>query len=165
MSGTKQTVDYYIEQFNYCRLMGFPPNEDPHVICSVMKMYLNQFPEPVLTKRLGSIIIRAFSEYENNPTEEKKQELIIKIQENCIRLQKSHRKLLLALLNLAILIASQSHVNKMDEENIGKIFGPCVYWRTDMSLTSLNEVNTANALFTFMMRHLDSFVEILLDEK
>ena len=165
MSGQKNIVDSYIDAFNHCKIMSFDSSEDPHVVCSIMKTYLQQLPEPVLTKKWGMGIVQAFVQYENHPSEDQKKILIGKIQENFIRLPKSHRKVLLALINIANLIASQSQSNLMDEENIGKIFGPCVYWRNDMSLRNLNEVNSVNSLFTFFMKNISSFVEILLDER
>lgn len=60
-SGTKSVVDSYINAFNYCKVFQFPVNENPHVVCSVLKAYLKSLPEPLLTPSTGEKIVEIFS--------------------------------------------------------------------------------------------------------
>ena len=60
-SGNKKKVEEYIEKITYCKIDKFKKDEDPHIISSILKMYLQQLPEPILTKKIGNEIVSLFS--------------------------------------------------------------------------------------------------------
>ncbi|GAB1225657.1 hypothetical protein ENUP19_0257G0091 [Entamoeba nuttalli] len=156
MSGNKERVDQYIEAFNHCRITSFPLDEDPHIVTSVMKTYLQSLPEPLLTANIGQEVqLIMIASVPNNTTTSQLKELILQI-------PNENRQLLLALVNLAHLISTQQQFNKMDRVNMGTIFGPYIFWK-EYSMKSISEVKCVNALFTYLITNISDFIDVMLD--
>ncbi|ELP85140.1 Rho GTPase-activating protein, putative [Entamoeba invadens IP1] len=156
LSGNKDRVDYYVDAFNHCRVFVFPIEEDPHVVCSVMKTFLQSMPNPILTPDVGEEIVTLFSNTNQDD------DISLEIGRLFLMTPIENRRLLLALVNLARLVADHSDVNRMDVVNLGNIFGPCVYWK-DYSIKSINDVRCINAFFSYLIKNVGDYVDAMLE--
>ena len=71
-----------------------------------------------------------------------------------------NRRVLLTIINLAQLVLLHKEKNRMDEANLGTIFGPSIFW-TDVSMDAKQDIIHVNLLFTFLVNHVASFIESL----
>ncbi|ELP94128.1 hypothetical protein EIN_185050 [Entamoeba invadens IP1] len=155
LSGNKDKVDLYIDAFNHCKVSAFPISEDPHNVCSVLKSYLQSLPAPLLTNEIGEKVVELFSS--THP------EIVVstEIKKLLAQVPKENRHMLLALVNLARLISEQNTFNRMDQGNLGTIFGPYIYWK-DYSMKAVAEMKCVNALFTYLMNNIADFIDVIL---
>lgn len=163
LCGTKIRVDELVDDINHCRLSRFSSKEDPHVVCSVLKTFLQNLPEPIIPEEIGQKIIELFKEKidkldEYGDNDEVKEPFLQIMKE----LSFSRRSIIYALGNLAWLITSQNQINKMNASNMGTMFGPCVYW-TDYSLESIADVKYIIAMFTYIISHFIDIGAVLLE--
>ena len=76
-------------------------------------------------------------------------------------LPKENKQLLLAIINIACLVSCHSSLNLMDSTNLGRIFGPYIYWQQYSVKSALFEIQTVNNLFTYLMDNITNFVDAL----
>ncbi|OAF69683.1 hypothetical protein A3Q56_02574 [Intoshia linei] len=124
LSGAKNKLDHFINILNHCvddeRVTQLNPDEyDISILCSSVKYFLNQLPEPLINKEFLPLLIEAaemedlFDRYE--------------IISNIICRMPKHNVILFdRIINHLAIIARESNINKMDAHNLAIIFAPNV---------------------------------------
>eukprot|EP01089_Gocevia_fonbrunei_P015136 TRINITY_DN4343_c0_g1_i3.p1 TRINITY_DN4343_c0_g1~~TRINITY_DN4343_c0_g1_i3.p1 ORF type:complete len:512 (-),score=68.88 TRINITY_DN4343_c0_g1_i3:64-1599(-) len=95
---------------------------DCHVICSLLKLYLRELPDPLLTNDLYSTFLDKGKQAQKMEPDE-----LIRIYKELINklpsVNKFTLKRILIMLNKVV---DKSQQNKMDASNLGKVFGQCL---------------------------------------
>ncbi|XP_071438655.1 rho GTPase-activating protein 45-like [Hetaerina americana] len=138
VSGVKSRVEKLCQAFengvDLVDLTGIHPN----VIANVLKLYLRQLPEPLLTFRLYADFVRIAKEFPSNavhgschPAAELKTALR--------KLPLHHYATLAVLMQHLKQVSEVSETNKMPASNLGIVFGPTLL-RTSEGRASLNSL-------------------------
>ncbi|XP_054157573.1 rho GTPase-activating protein 45-like [Oppia nitens] len=143
VSGVKSRVEKLCQSFesgqNLVDLSSTPPN----VIANVLKLYLRQLPEPLMTYRLYPEFIhiaKSFPSSETHETsDEEEQEIVAELKQAVSRLSKVYFNTLSYLMNHLKRVSELSHENNMPSSNLGIVFGPTLLRTSDgdASLSSL----------------------------
>ncbi|KAH3849164.1 rho GTPase-activating protein 45-like isoform X2 [Dreissena polymorpha] len=121
VSGVKSTVENLCQRFEIDPESVNLDNENPNVISNVLKLYLRQLPEPLLTFRLYQNFVQVAKENMSGTTMEMSVEnLHILID----KLPFSNRKTCGVLMHHLKRVASFSDQNQMNASNLGIVFGP-----------------------------------------
>lgn len=118
--------------------------QDVHVIAGVLKSYLRDLPDPLLTYQLYNDFVSAAQ----RPTEDKRKKAIL----NAVNQLPTGHYLNLRYLTkfLSILAAKQQH-NKMSSQNIAIVMSPNLLWPPDSIETDyVQKVNSAAAINTIV---------------
>ncbi|XP_066995467.1 rho GTPase-activating protein 45 isoform X2 [Anabrus simplex] len=138
VSGVKSKVEKLCQAFENGAELVDLADIHPNVIANVLKLYLRQLPEPLLTFQLYPDFIRIAKDCPSNtPGEvttavEELKQLVMKLPH--------HHFLTLARLMLHLQrVASDAHSNNMPPSNLGIVFGPTLL-RTAEGSASLNSL-------------------------
>lgn len=118
--------------------------QDAHVIAGVLKSYLRDLPDPLLTYQLYNEFVSAAQ----RPTEDKRKKAIL----NAVNQLPTGHYLNLRYLTkfLSILAAKHQH-NKMSSQNIAIVMSPNLLWPPDSIETDyVQKVNSAAAINTIV---------------
>ncbi|KAL3867788.1 hypothetical protein ACJMK2_040635 [Sinanodonta woodiana] len=122
VSGVKSRVESLCQKFENDPNSVDLQDENPNVISNVLKLYLRQLPEPLLTFRLYPDFIQLAKE---NMTCSPRKELVTKrLQILVDGLPFSNRKTCAVLMHHLQKVASYSDQNQMNASNLGIVFGP-----------------------------------------
>ncbi|XP_046545544.1 rho GTPase-activating protein 45-like isoform X2 [Haliotis rubra] len=122
VSGVKSKVE------NLCNRFDIDPDsvdlseQHPNVISNVLKLYLRQLPEPLLTFRLYSDFIHVAKEHTSGAMSNQK--TIEKLSYLVQMLPPSNFKTCAVLMHHLQRVAAHSDVNQMSSSNLGIVFGP-----------------------------------------
>ncbi|XP_048256286.1 rho GTPase-activating protein 29-like isoform X3 [Haliotis rufescens] len=122
VSGVKSKVE------NLCNRFDIDPDsvdlseQHPNVISNVLKLYLRQLPEPLLTFRLYSDFIHVAKEHTSGVMSSLK--TIEKLSYLVRMLPPSNFKTCAVLMHHLQRVAAHSDVNQMSSSNLGIVFGP-----------------------------------------
>ena len=123
---------------------GIPSTADPHTVASVLKAWLLEIPEPLLTLQLYDAFITAVKQ----KAEKTRQQSI----RRCIELlPPGNRAVLSRLMNLCVQVSHCSQHNQMGPTNLAIVFAPTLLRSPSLDLSCLLEdsgyANTLIALF------------------
>ncbi|XP_046405589.1 rho GTPase-activating protein 45-like [Ischnura elegans] len=123
VSGVKSKVEKLCQAFengaDLVDLTGIHPN----VIANVLKLYLRQLPEPLLTFSLYSEFVRIAKEFPSN-SDHKSKDPSAELKAVVSRLPKHHLATLSVLMQHLRRVSQLSEENKMPASNLGIVFGP-----------------------------------------
>ncbi|XP_017268466.1 rho GTPase-activating protein 19 [Kryptolebias marmoratus] len=131
----------------------------PNDAASLLKMYLGELPEPLLTHRhyLAHLKIGELTLFDekgdktNNPDKERQIEAF---QLLFMLLPSANRSLLKLLLDLLYHTARNQHMNKMSAINLAKMFAPHIIWPKNVMASDLQEnIEKLNNGVAFLIRH------------
>ncbi|KZT52760.1 RhoGAP-domain-containing protein [Calocera cornea HHB12733] len=108
-------------EFNFNHLL-----DDVYTICSLLKLYLRELPEPVFRYPLPDRL-----QYSEKREEHISNNLLI-LKSKLRRLPAVHQATLRVLIEHLAKVASRSIQNKMDAKNLSLIFGPVVFGEDEM---------------------------------
>ncbi|KAL7712032.1 Rho-GAP domain-containing protein [Entamoeba marina] len=143
MNGSKIRTDQIVSEFNQGLRSAFDFDEDPHVVCTVLKQFLRELPIPLLTYTIGEQISDVF----NNTEPIQNKDLIFLLS----KMPNENKTVLSHLVILGRIISSHSSENKMTSSNMGIIFGPCIYWTETLDLDAIARCKNINTFFTYLM--------------
>ncbi|KAI8490716.1 Rho GTPase-activating protein 19 [Branchiostoma belcheri] len=132
----------------------------PHDVASVLKIFLGELPEPLLTTRhypaylqVPDMMLFDKSVKTDKPNKERQIEtyqLLFWLLPNV------NRKLLQAVLSLLYRTAQaqKDHKNRMSAHNLGVMFAPHVLWPRSLTIADLKDnVNKLNGAVAFIIKH------------
>ncbi|XP_035673979.1 rho GTPase-activating protein 19-like isoform X4 [Branchiostoma floridae] len=132
----------------------------PHDVASVLKIFLGELPEPLLTTRhypaylqVPDMMLFEKSVKTDKPNKERQIEtyqLLFWLLPNV------NRKLLQAVLSLLYKTAQaqKDHKNRMSAHNLGVMFAPHVLWPRSLTIADLKDnVNKLNGAVAFIIKH------------
>ncbi|KAI4831732.1 hypothetical protein KUCAC02_001261 [Chaenocephalus aceratus] len=130
-------------QYNSGATVNFREMEDVHLAAVILKTFLRELPEPLLTYQLYNDIVNFSSVPTDSQVEQLKTLMESLPEENNVSLRYPH----------LIPGPANSEVNKMTNSNLAVVFGPNLLWGRDnaMSLSAIGPIN--------------NFTRILLDHQ
>ncbi|XP_028043764.1 rho GTPase-activating protein 44-like [Bombyx mandarina] len=127
-----------------------PDYRDMHVVASVLKSYLRELPEPLLTYRLYENFMNA----SRQPTEQARLNALWE----CIHLlpDANYQNLRYLIKFLSALTQNQNK-NKMTPSNLAIVVAPNLLWAADESTFDMNITTAVNCVVELLIKHADWF--------
>jgi hypothetical protein len=133
--------------------------ESPHVIGGVLKLFLRQLPDPLLTTAKYSAFIKAGKLQDN-------EERISEFKKLLSELPECHYLTFQRMIKLCVKLDEKREVNKMTAYNISTVLGPNLLYGTDMNpITMVQEMEVANGVITMIIENYDKIFATPLPEE
>ena len=94
---------------------------DIHLIAGILKDYLRELPEPLITESLSKLLINAAKEQVQDQDLASQKRVLSKL---LVQLPQNNRETLVYLLNHFLRVIAEKETNKMDARNLSVCFGP-----------------------------------------
>ena len=94
---------------------------DINIIAGILKDYLRELPEPLITESLSKLLIRAAQDHVQDQDQASQKRLLSKF---LVQLPQNNRETLVYLLNHFMHVIAEKDTNKMDAHNLSVCFGP-----------------------------------------
>ncbi|XP_067104705.1 rho GTPase-activating protein 1 [Osmerus mordax] len=122
-------------RYNSGEEMSFSQMEDVHLAAVILKTFLRELPEPLLTYQLYNDIVN-FHNMDSSTQVSAMRSML----EN---LPEENYESLKFLIQFLALVSAQSEVNKMTNSNLAVVFGPNLLWGQDaaMTLSAIGPIN------------------------
>ncbi|KAJ8413136.1 hypothetical protein AAFF_G00107180 [Aldrovandia affinis] len=114
-------------KYNSGTTVNFSPLEDVHLAAVMLKTFLRELPEPLLTYQLYNDIVN-FHNVESSSQ-------ISTIHGMLQTLPEENYSSLKFLIQFLAQVSAQSEVNKMNNTNLAVVFGPNLLWGRDAAMT------------------------------
>ncbi|XP_053662437.1 rho GTPase-activating protein 68F [Anopheles marshallii] len=133
-------------------------NEDTHVVASLLKTFLRELEEPLLTYELYEDITQ-FSEWK---TEEQRSRNVKQLLRE--RLPEENYELFKYIVEFLGKIMERKDFNKMTSSNLAIVFGPNLIWPKQEQM-SLDEIGPINAFIDYVLQHQDDIYFVDINKK
>ncbi|KAL1007038.1 hypothetical protein UPYG_G00081100 [Umbra pygmaea] len=122
-------------RYNSGEEVSFFQMEDVHLAAVILKTFLRELPEPLLTYKLYNDIVNFHNVDSSSQVEAIKTMLATLPEENFVSLK--------FLLDFLVQVSAQSEINKMNNANLAVVFGPNLLWGQDaaMTLSAIGPIN------------------------
>ncbi|XP_068165399.1 rho GTPase-activating protein 1 isoform X2 [Antennarius striatus] len=132
-------------KYNSGSVVSFREMEDVHLAAVILKTFLRELPEPLLTYQLYNDIVNFSSVSSDNQ--------VVVMTTLLESLPEENYKSLRYLITFLAQVSANSEVNKMTNSNLAVVFGPNLLWGREnaMSLSAIGPIN--------------SFTKTLLDQQ
>ncbi|XP_045497722.1 rho GTPase-activating protein 92B-like [Colias croceus] len=124
--------------------------KDMHVVASVLKCYLRELPEPLLTYRLYENFILA----SRQPTEQAR---LNSLWEAIHLLPDANFQNLRYLIKFLSALTQNQSTNKMTPSNLAIVIAPNLLWAADESTFDMNITTAVNCVVELLIKHADWF--------
>nr|XP_027211306.1 rho GTPase-activating protein 29-like [Penaeus vannamei] len=143
VSGVKSRVEKLCQAFENGAHLVDLTDQHANVIANVLKLYLRQLPEPLLTFRLYPDFIRIAKEAPVTAGTEAGR-TIEELRELVRRLPRHHLNCLTVLMHHLHRVSSFPHLNNMPSSNLGIVFGPTLLRTSEGSASLSSLVDTVH---------------------
>ncbi|RUS77643.1 hypothetical protein EGW08_014586 [Elysia chlorotica] len=140
VSGVKSKVEHLCQRFDIDPEAVDLSDVHPNIISNVLKLYLRQLPEPLLTFRLYPEFIHTAKE--NMSGQLVGDQLIEKLQKLIRKLPSSNLRTSAVLMHHLQRVADNADVNQMSASNLGIVFGPTLLRPLEGSASLASLVDT-----------------------
>nr|XP_049700022.1 rho GTPase-activating protein 44 isoform X1 [Helicoverpa armigera] len=123
---------------------------DMHVVASVLKCYLRELPEPLLTYRLYENFVTA----SRQPSEQTR---LNAIWEAIHLLPEANFQNLRYLIKFLSTLTQNQSTNKMTPSNLAIVIAPNLLWAADESTFDMNITTAVNCIVELLIKHADWF--------
>uniref|UniRef100_A0A8B9H2U8 Rho GTPase activating protein 1 n=1 Tax=Astyanax mexicanus TaxID=7994 RepID=A0A8B9H2U8_ASTMX len=122
-------------KYNSGEEVNFFQIEDVHLAAVILKTFLRELPEPLLTFRLYNDVVN----FQNVDSESQ----VVTIQNMLRSLPEENYATLRFLIQFLAQVSAESEANKMTNTNLAVVFGPNLLWGQDaaMTLSSIGPIN------------------------
>ncbi|KAG6937992.1 Rho GTPase activating protein 1, partial [Chelydra serpentina] len=134
-SAYTQIVKEVQQKYNMGIPVDFQQYEDIHLAAVILKTFLRELPEPLLTFSLYSHVVNFQNVEESNRVDIVRKTLQTLPEENY--------QVLCFLMAYLAEVSAHSDVNKMTNTNLAVVFGPNLLWDKDVAIT-LKAINPIN---------------------
>lgn len=149
LSGSQTQIDKLKAEFNAGVQVDLKPIADPHTVTGLLKLYLRELPEPLMTYDLYESFVTAQQERDPNKRLRYIRHLI-----SC--LPKVNRATLKTLIQFLGRVEKHSEVNKMASHNLATVFAPnLLKQREDNMVQSAMDTPLINGLLSLLIRDCD----------
>lgn len=154
VSGVKSKVEKLCQSFENGADLVDLTDVHPNVIANVLKLYLRQLPEALLTSRLYPDFIRVAKEWTGPESACGLQEL----NELVHKLPRQHYATLAFLMHHLKRVAAEQESNNMPASNLGIVFGPTLLRTSEGSATLSSLVDTVHQtrVIELLIEHADA---------
>ncbi|RMC00331.1 hypothetical protein DUI87_22939 [Hirundo rustica rustica] len=143
------------DTINHLLMYGVPVDfeeyEDVHLPAVILKTFLRELPEPLLTFGLYSHVV-SFQSVE----EVKRVDVVRKTLQD---LPEENYQVLRLLTAFLVEVSAHSDRNKMTNTNLAVVFGPNLLWAKDVAIT-LKAINPINTFTKFLLDHQKELFEV-----
>ncbi|XP_075008321.1 rho GTPase-activating protein 1 isoform X2 [Calonectris borealis] len=143
-SANTQVVREVQQKYNMGVPVDFQQYEDVHLPAVILKTFLRELPEPLLTFGLYSHVVSFQSLEEVNRVDVVRKTLQTLPEENY--------QVLHLLTAFLVQVSAHSDRNKMTNTNLAVVFGPNLLWAKDVAIT-LKAINPINTFTKFLLDH------------
>ncbi|XP_063294438.1 rho GTPase-activating protein 1 isoform X2 [Pelobates fuscus] len=150
-SASTQVVREVQQKYNMGVQFSFHDYEDVHLPAVILKTFLRELPEPLLTYNLYSYVV-SFSSIEQEKRVESARQILQ-------TLPPENFEVLQFLSAFLVQVSARSDENKMTNTNLAVVFGPNLLWAKDVAMT-LKAINPINTFTKFL---LDNQKELFVD--
>uniref|UniRef100_A0AAG5DB64 Rho-GAP domain-containing protein n=2 Tax=Anopheles atroparvus TaxID=41427 RepID=A0AAG5DB64_ANOAO len=133
-------------------------SEDTHVVASLLKTFLRELEEPLLTYELYDDITQ-FGEWK---TEEQRSRNVKQLLRE--RLPEENYELFKYVVEFLGKIMERKDFNKMTSSNLAIVFGPNLIWPKQEQM-SLDEIGPINAFIDYVLQHQDDIYFVDINKK
>lgn len=123
---------------------------DMHVVASVLKCYLRELPEPILTFRLYENFVNA----SRQPSEQTR---LNALWEAIHLLPEANFQNLRYLIKFLSTLTQNQSTNKMTPSNLAIVIAPNLLWAADNSTFDMNVTTAVNCIVELLIKHADWF--------
>eukprot|EP01103_Thecamoeba_quadrilineata_P008064 TRINITY_DN17852_c0_g1_i1.p1 TRINITY_DN17852_c0_g1~~TRINITY_DN17852_c0_g1_i1.p1 ORF type:complete len:606 (-),score=137.21 TRINITY_DN17852_c0_g1_i1:59-1876(-) len=116
ISASASVIEKYKDEFDLSKDVDLAGVDDPHIVGGLLKLYLRELPEPLLTHSLYDSFLRVL-DVQNEVQ-------VTKLKELVQQLPIPNRKVLQQLLGYLSKVAQHSQKNFMGLQNLSVVFGP-----------------------------------------
>ncbi|XP_033004650.1 rho GTPase-activating protein 1 isoform X1 [Lacerta agilis] len=141
-SANTQTVREVQQKYNMGLPVDFVQYEDVHLPAVILKTFLRELPEPLLTYGLYNDVVSFYS-----VEEEKRVDIVRKTLQS---LPEENYQVLCSLMSFLVQVSANSDINKMTNTNLAVVFGPNLLWAKDAAIT-LKAINPINTFSKFLL--------------
>uniref|UniRef100_A0A8C3HFK1 Rho GTPase activating protein 1 n=1 Tax=Chrysemys picta bellii TaxID=8478 RepID=A0A8C3HFK1_CHRPI len=143
-SASTQIVKEVQQKYNMGIQVDFQQYEDIHLAAVILKTFLRELPEPLLTFSLYNHVVNFQNVEESNRVDVVRKTLQTLPEENY--------QVLCFLMAFLAEVSAHSDVNKMTNTNLAVVFGPNLLWDKDVAIT-LKAINPINTFTKFLLDH------------
>ncbi|KAM6074543.1 rho GTPase-activating protein 1 isoform 2-T2 [Chlamydotis macqueenii] len=143
-SANTQVVREVQQKYNTGVPVDFQQYEDVHLPAVILKTFLRELPEPLLTFGLYSHVVSFQNVEEVNRVDVVRKTLQTLPEENY--------QVLHLLTAFLVQVSAHSDTNKMTNTNLAVVFGPNLLWAKDVAIT-LKAINPINTFTKFLLDH------------
>uniref|UniRef100_A0A7M4FZU5 Rho GTPase activating protein 1 n=1 Tax=Crocodylus porosus TaxID=8502 RepID=A0A7M4FZU5_CROPO len=143
-SANTQVVREVQQKYNMGMPVHFEQYEAFHLPAVILKTFLRELPEPLLTFNLYSHVVNFQNVEETNRVDTVRKILQMLPEENY--------QVLHLLTAFLVQVSAQSDMNKMTNTNLAVVFGPNLLWDKDVAIT-LKAINPINTFTKFLLDH------------
>ncbi|CAL4067534.1 unnamed protein product, partial [Meganyctiphanes norvegica] len=143
VSGVKSRVEKLCQAFENGAHLVDLTDQHPNVIANVLKLYLRQLPEPLLTFRLYPEFIRIAKECPSNGGPESNK-AADELRDLVRRLPRHHLQCLAVLMHHLHRVGNNAALNNMPSSNLGIVFGPTLLRTAEGSASLSSLVDTVH---------------------
>ncbi|XP_061102593.1 rho GTPase-activating protein 1 isoform X1 [Conger conger] len=136
-------------KYNSGETVNFSEQTDIHLAAIILKKFLRELPEPVLTYGLYNGIVNFHNVESSSHVRE--------IQDMLKTLPEENYTSLKFLIQFLVEVSAQCEVNKMNNNNLAVVFGPNLLWGRDaaMTLSAIGPINNYTRIL--LDQHLEIF--------
>jgi len=162
-SGSLVEVQKLRRRYNNGEQVNLNEIRDPHVVCGVLKLFLRELPEPLLTFELYSQFLELPVGQSSGDTPLADDELSQQIAALLLKLPKPNLWLLRAICTFLLEVAQHSDRNRMTFTNLAVVFGPNLLRNADEDVMLIAQhTPIVNNIACYLMAHSDS-IFVLVD--
>ncbi|CAI9575347.1 unnamed protein product [Staurois parvus] len=143
-SASTQVVREIQQEYNRGNPVSFQQYNDVHLTAVILKTFLRELPEPLLTFNLYNYVV-SFSSIEPEKQVESTQEVLKTLPEE-------NYEVLRFLTAFLVEVSAWSSENKMTNTNLAVVFGPNLMWAKDVAMT-LKAINPINTFTKFLLEN------------
>ncbi|KAM9301657.1 rho GTPase-activating protein 1 [Gastrophryne carolinensis] len=141
-SASTQVVREVQQKYNTGAPVSFEEYNDVHLTAVILKTFLRELPEPLLTFNLYTYVV-GFSSMEPEKKVESTRDILKTLPEE-------NYEVLRFLTAFLVEVSAQSSANKMTNTNLAVVFGPNFLWAKDVAMT-LKAINPINTFTKFLL--------------
>ncbi|KAM5137955.1 rho GTPase-activating protein 1 [Mantella aurantiaca] len=149
-SASTQVVREIQQKYNTGTPISFQEYNDVHLTAVILKTFLRELPEPLLTFNLYHYVV-GFSSIDPEKKVESTREVLRTLPEE-------NYEVLRFLISFLVEVSARSSENKMTNTNLAVVFGPNLMWAKDVAMT-LKAINPINTFTKFMLDHQQELFE------
>ncbi|KAM4617685.1 rho GTPase-activating protein 1 isoform 1-T2 [Discoglossus pictus] len=150
-SASTQVVREVQQKYNMGIPVSFEGYDDVHLPAVILKTFLRELPEPLLTYNLYNYVVGFSSLEEEKRVESSRQTLQTLPEENY--------EVLRFLITFLVQVSDNSAANKMTTTNLAVVFGPNLLWAKDAAIT-LKAINPINTFTKFLLDNQRELFEV-----
>lgn len=143
-SANTQLVREVQHKYNMGLAVDFDQYNELHLPAVILKTFLRELPEPLLTFELYPHVVGFLDIDESQRVEATRQALQVLPEENC--------QVLRFLTAFLVQVSAHCEQNKMTNTNLAVVFGPNLLWAKDAAIT-LKAINPINTFTKFLLDH------------